>query len=91
MAIITSLEAMRQQGGRLEIYRLAVEAGFYNESPNTIPYKGYLFMPDESLWCIVQHGTILMRMNNLHAARIWVTCRVQKVGLIEANRIVGAE
>lgn len=91
MAIITSLEAMRQQGTRLEIYRLAVLAGFYNESPNTIPYKGYLFMPDESLWCIVQHGTILMRMNNLHAARIWVTCRVQKVGLIEANRIVGAE
>jgi hypothetical protein len=91
MNAISSVEAMRLQGTRLENYRLAVAAAFYNEGPGTIGYKGYLIMPDENLYAIVQHGNILIRMRNTYVAKVWITCRVQKVGIVEANAIIKAE
>lgn len=88
MPIITSIEAMRQQGTRYEVYRLAVEAGFYNEGPETVVYKGYQITPDEGAFSIIQHGAILTRMQNLYVSKVWIACRVHKCGLIAANTIV---
>ena len=90
---VSNLELERWQGTRLEIYRLAVQAGFFNEGPATVAYKGYhiIPIPEEKVYLIMQGGIYLMRVSSMHIAKIWVTCRVHGVNIIEANAIIKQE
>jgi hypothetical protein len=89
--IISAKEAMRNESTRLQVYKLAVQNGFYNESAGTIAYKGYILMQDGLHWVVMQNGMALIQLQNSYVARVWVTCRTNSCGLVEANRIVKAE
>ena len=89
VTIISAKEAMRSESTRLEVYRLAVQNGFYNEAPATIGYKGYQIVPDgEHYFLVMQKGVSLIRLGSLLVAKVWVTCRVNNCTLLEANSIV---
>lgn len=89
--MITDKERMRMQVARLEVYKQAVKDGFYNEAPGTVSYKGYLLMQDGHHWLVMEHGQSLIQLTSLHVAKVWVTCRVNNCGLVDANRIVKVE
>jgi hypothetical protein len=90
---ITNKEAEKLLGTRLEHYRLAVLAGFYNEGPATQVYKGFQIVPvpADHTYLIMQHGVTLLTVKAVHIAKIWVTCRLQRVGVVEANAIIKEE
>ena len=89
--IISPKEQERAVTARLEIYRMAVQHGFYNEFPETKLYKGYHIVQEGTSWLVMQNGVQLMSLREEFVARVWVTCRVNSCGLVEANRIVKAE
>jgi len=88
---VSDIEQERWLGTRLENYRLAVLAGFYNEGPATVAYKGFQFVPDNKAYAIMQNGRALIHITSLHTAKIWVTCRVSGVNIVEANAIIREE
>lgn len=88
---ISNAEADKLLGTRLEYYRLAVLAGFFNEAPATTGYKGFQIMPADGKYLIMQNGVVLMSVQTVHIAKIWVTCRVQGIGIVEANTILRSE
>jgi hypothetical protein len=75
---ISNAEAQKLLGTRLEIYRLAVRAGFYNEGPATVAYKGFQIVPDGDAHMVMQNGTKLISTSNVKAAKLWITARVQQ-------------
>jgi hypothetical protein len=89
---ISNREADRLLGTRLEHYRLAVQAGFYNEWPETIAYRGFHIVRDETGFHVLQNGSGFgLQFKQLHVAKVWVVCRTQNCGLIQAHAIVKAE
>ncbi len=88
---ISNTEADKLLGTRLEYYRLAVLAGFFNEAPATVPYKGFQIVPSDGKFLIMQNGVGHTSVLTTHIAKIWVTCRVQGVGIVDANDIVKKE
>ena len=91
MTIISPKEAMRNQATRLEVYRLAVQNGFYNESPATIGYKGYQIVPEGEHHHVFQHGVRLISLKAVHLCKVWITCRVSSLSLAEAYALVRRE
>jgi hypothetical protein len=89
--ISSAKEAMRNESTRWEVYRLAVQHGFYNEGPMTIGYRGFQLVPDGANVLVFQHGTRLITVTSIHIAKVWVTCRLDNCGLVEANAKVQAE
>lgn len=87
---ISNKEAQRLLATRLETYRLAVQSGFYNEWPETVPYRGFHIGHDETGYVITQNGVRLITMKQLHVAKVWITCRLDNCGLIEAHARVKA-
>ena len=75
---ISNTEAQRILGLRLEIYRAAVQAGFYNEGPATVPYKGFHIVPDGEVHIVMQNGVRLLSTSNVRAAKAWITARIQR-------------
>ena len=88
---ISPAEAQKLLGTRLEVYRLAVQAGFYNEAPTTQAYKGYQIVPNDGKYLVMQNGVGLITVLSIHIAKIWVTCRINNVGIVEANQILRNE
>jgi len=89
---ISKVEAEKLLGTRLERYRLAVLAGFYNEGTDTQVYKGFQIVPSvDHTYLVMQNGVTLITVKALHIAKIWITCRLQGVGIVEANAIIKAE
>ena len=91
MTLISAKEAMRNESTRLEVYRLAVQNGFYNESPGTVGYKGFQLLPEGDNVHVFQRGYRLITMAKMRTAKLWVTCRVNKCELVQANEIVDTE
>lgn len=91
MTILSAKELMRNESTRLEVYRLAVENGFFNEGPEAIGYKGYQIMYDGERYLVVKHGTVLIQVASLHIAKVWVTCRVSNLSLVDAYALVRTE
>jgi hypothetical protein len=89
--IISTTEALRNEATRLEIYRQAVLAGFYNEAQGTIAYHSYQIFEEDGLWYVFKCGQYLIRMRELHIAKVWITCRVKNLTLVDANAVVRAE
>lgn len=89
--IISAKEAMRSEATRLEVYRLAVQNGFYNEGNGTLPYRGFQIMPDGEKFAVTHHGVVLIHVQSLHIAKVWIMCRVNNCGLAEANQLVQHE
>jgi hypothetical protein len=89
--IISAKDAMRHESTRWEVYRMAVQSGFYNEGPGTVGYKGFQILPEAGYYHVFQHGVALIRVGSPHVARVWVTCRVNNCQPAEANAIVKAE
>jgi len=89
--IISTAEALRTEAMRLQIYRQAVLAGFYNEAPRNMPYKGYQIMSEDGNYLIFLGGQCLIRMVDIVVAKVWITCRVQNLSLTEALAVVRAE
>lgn len=89
--IISATEAMRHESTRLEVYRMAVANGFYNEWPETLVYRGFQIVREGTKFAVVQRGTVLIQVQTLHIAKVWVVCRVNKCGLTEANALVQQE
>ncbi len=89
--IISPTEAMRNDVTRLEIYRQAVLAGFYNEAPGTIAYYGYQIMEDEGKFLVFKHGQFLIRLAEIVVAKVWILCRVKNLTLTEAYALVKKE
>jgi hypothetical protein len=75
---ISNTEAQRLLGTRLEIYRLAVQAGFYNEGPATVAYKGFHIVPDGETCIVMQNGMRLIATSNVKAAKQWITSRLTR-------------
>jgi hypothetical protein len=89
--IISAKEAMRSESTRLQVYKLAVQNGFYNEGPETVAYRGFQIMPEGHNFLVMQKGFRLITLGNLHVAKVWITCRLDGVGLMEAQAKVKAE
>lgn len=87
----TDTEIQKLLGTRLEHYRLAVEAGFFNEGPATTVYKGYQIMPDGEKYLVMHHGEMLTSVQTQRIAKIWITCRVNNLCLVDANAVVQDE
>lgn len=84
-------EQERRHTARLEVYRLAVQAGFYNESPGTIPYKGYAIAPMDGKYHVMQNGVTLIQLGTPFVAKVWITCRVDNTVFNEAHTKVRSE
>ena len=84
-------EEQRLFGLRLERYRAAVQHGFFNESPDTIPYRGFHILSMDEKWHVMQNGTSLISVLTPHIAKVWVTCRLDNMAMADANRKVRAE
>ena len=91
MTIISAKEAMRSQVTRLEVYKQAVQNGFYNEGTGTIGYKGYLIMPEGHNFHVFHNGVRLMTLKAQHLCKVWITCRVSSLSLAEAYALVRRE
>lgn len=89
--IVSAKEAMRNESTRLEIYRMAVQNGFYNEAPKTIGYRGFQIVPSDQHYLVMQNGVSLIQLGNTHVAKVWITCRLDSIGLMEAQIKVRAE
>jgi hypothetical protein len=88
---ISNNEAQKLLGTRLELYRLAVQNGFYNEWPETIPYRGFHIVREDNTFSVIQNGASFgLQFKQLHIAKVWVTCRLDSCGLIEAHARVKA-
>lgn len=91
MTLVSAKEAMRNESTRLEVYKLAVQSGFYNEGPGTIGYKGYQIVPEGEHVLVFQHGVRLITVKAQHIAKVWVTCRISGLSLAEAYALVRKE
>lgn len=84
--IISAVEAMRHEGMRFEVYRLAVQNGFYNEGPGTIAHRGFQIIPMDGGYAVMQKGCHLISVKTVHIAKVWITCRLDNCGIVEANK-----
>lgn len=91
VTIISAKEAMRSQATRLEVYKQAVQNGFYNEGTGTIGYKGFQIVPDGRNFHVFHKGYRLITLGQQHVAKVWITCRVSSLSLAEAYALVRRE
>jgi hypothetical protein len=89
--IISTAEAMRHMDIRLKVYRAAVQHGFYNEGPGTIAFRGFHIVPDGERYLIMRGSQYMIAMGSVHVAKVWITCRLDNVSLVEANRKLRSE
>lgn len=90
--IISPAEAMREHTTRLEVYRQAVQHGFYNEGPGTIAYRGFHIVPEsDGRYLIMRGSQYMIAMKEVHVAKVWITCRLDGLSLVEANLKLKAE
>lgn len=89
--IISPAEAMRNPKSRMEAYRAAVRHGFYNEGPGTIAFRGFHIVPDGGRYLIMAGSQYMIGVKDLHVAKIWITCRLDNMSMVEANRKLRSE
>jgi hypothetical protein len=90
--IISAAEAMREHTTRLQVYRAAVQHGFYNEGPGTIAFRGFHIIPESDGRYLIMHGSqYMIAMKDVHVAKVWITCRLDNLSLVEANKKLRSE
>lgn len=69
---------------RLAVYKAAYLAGFYNESPDTVTFRGFHIVHDERRFHVMLGGSLLMRFTDAFVAKCWITSRLDNCTLKQA-------